>query len=150
MQQPLGCLAGAAASGSRRKLQAAIKALPQGQLLRCCSALATAAQSTSQAGARAAGCVHQAGSGSSDTVAAVMAAQQAAVAHLQAAVASKGSGRGQEVPVAAAVLEGAVWGAMTSFQQWRLGLLVMSLVARFTGVPVTVHTAPALPACFAL
>jgi hypothetical protein len=89
--------------------------------------------------------MQQAGSSSGSTAAAIVAAQHTATAHLQAAVASKGTGRGQEAAAAAAVLEGAVWGAMMSFQQWRLGLLVLSLVARFTGMHATVKTASALP-----
>lgn len=123
LQQPLSCLATAAASGSRRKLQRAIRALPQGQLLRCCSALATSAQASGLAPA--------------DSQPDVAAAQQAALAHLQAATASRGMRRGLEAAAAAdnapAVLEGAVWGAMTAFQQWRMALLMLNLVAKFTG-----------------
>jgi hypothetical protein len=58
--------------------------------------------------------------------------------YLQAAAGSRGGRRGTEADVAAgsaaAVLEGAVWGAMASFQQWRTGLLILNLVAKFTGV----------------
>lgn len=126
LQQPLSCLATAAASGSRRKLQRAIRVLPQEQLLRCCSALATSAQASGLAPA--------------DSRPDVAAAQQAALAHLQAAAASRGARRGPEAAAAAgsapAVLEGAVWGAMTAFQQWRMALLMLNLVAKFTGARI--------------
>lgn len=126
LQQPLSCLAEAAASGSRKKLQAAIKRLPQGQLLRCFAALTSSAQQPA-GHSRAALAQH--------SITEVSAAQQAALSHLQAAVSSKGARRGQDAAAAAAsgVLEGAVWGAMTSFQQWRFGLLMLNLVAKFTG-----------------
>lgn len=83
-----------------------------------------------------------AGSNSASTAAEVIAAQDAALAHLQGVLqGNQGSRRGQgAVPAAeassaaaAAVLEGAVWGAMTAFQQWRVGLLMLDLLAKFTG-----------------
>lgn len=77
--------------------------------------------------------------GNAGTAADLAATQQTALEYLQAAAAgSRGARRGAEVDIAAvsaaAVLEGAVWGAMTSFQQWRTGLLMLNLVAKFTGV----------------
>lgn len=133
LQQPLSCLAEAAASGSRKKLQAAIRRLPQGQLLRCFCALASSAQQA--AGHSHAALQPQEEAPAQHSRAEMSAAQQAALAHLQAAVSSKGARRGQDAAAAAAsgVLEGAVWGAMTSFQQWRVGLLMLNLVAKFTG-----------------
>lgn len=61
------------------------------------------------------------------------------MAHLATAavtgVARRGGKQGTGAAAdAAAVLEGAVWGAMTAFQQWRVGLLLLSLVANFTGM----------------
>ena len=153
LQQPLSCLAPAAASGNRRKLRAAISALPHGQLQRCFAALAAAAAAQASSHGRAA--LQPAGMaaaaagvvrGSSNELGAVNAAaaagdaQQVALAHLQAATGGTSSNRrGGQRPAeaaasdAAAVLEGAVWAAMTAFQQWRVGLLMLSLAANFTG-----------------
>jgi hypothetical protein len=83
--------------------------------------------------------VAQAAAGEARAVPDLAVAQQTALGYLQAAAAgSRGTRRGAEADVAAggaaAVLEGAVWGAMTSFQQWRTGLLMLNLVAKFTGV----------------
>lgn len=145
--QPLSCLAPAAASGSRRKLHAAIKALPPGHLWRCCQALTASVQAGTAAAAATSSADASAGSNSASSAAEVTAAQDAALAHLQGALeGNQGSRRGQGTgpaseasSAAAAVLEGAVWGAMTAFQQWRVGLLMLDLVAKFTGALITVR-----------
>ncbi|KAF6259140.1 hypothetical protein COO60DRAFT_1638610 [Scenedesmus sp. NREL 46B-D3] len=139
--QPLSSLTAAATSGSRAALARAVAALPPQQLTRCCQALlahpalAEGASSGELRGSSSskrspAGKVHQ-----------DRAASTAAVAELQAFVRPSG-GKQQRADKAAAaaaaaaagVLEEAVWGAMQAFGRWRLGVLLLHMLAEFTGL----------------
>lgn len=132
-QQPLSCLAAAASSGSSSKLAAAVRKLAPAQLARCCGALLGRLPAAALDGASGAGRPCRRSSGSlCDTAEAAEGGLAAAVAALQA-VGSPGSSRSKAAGAAADVLHAAVWGAMQAFGSWRLGVLLLHLVASFTG-----------------
>jgi hypothetical protein len=155
-RQPLACLSAAAASGSHRKLRAAVAGLRPAQLARCCRALLAAAephllpqqQQQQQGLPDATG----AQAGADDALGGAAQAQAAAVGHLRALLdGSRGQRRGggggggskasppaasrdaAAAAAAAGVLEGATWAAAGAFQRWRLGVLALRLLASFTG-----------------
>lgn len=146
LQQPLSCLAAAAASGSRRKLRLAIKRLSYEQFHSCLKALSSAMSRPSARIAQAplnnallgtavGGCAPSASSSpaldGTGRQLGLSAQQQTACAHLQSAL--NGNCSDDVKAAAAAVLEGSLWGALGAFQLWQLGLLIMSIVAKFTG-----------------
>jgi hypothetical protein len=141
--QPLSCLASAATSSSRTALATAIAGLPQPQLMRCCQAL-LAHPSSALVGDGSSSSAVTAGSGSSKASSAASAQQDtaataAALEKLRAFLHPAG-GKQQRADKAAAataaaagVLEEAVWGAMQAFGRWRLGVLLLHMLAEFTG-----------------
>jgi hypothetical protein len=145
--QPLSCLTTAATSGSRAALAKAVAALPHHQLTRCCQAL-LAHPSTAIAEDGSSRNELPSGSGSSSKRSPAGKAQQnaagtaagtaAALEQLQAFLHPAG-GKQQRADKAAAaaaaagVLEEAVWAAMQSFGRWSLGVLLLHMLAEFTG-----------------
>jgi hypothetical protein len=122
--QPLSCLTAAASSGSRTALAKAVAALPHQQLTRCCQALLAHPSVTADE--------QDSSRNSSSTGTAA-----AAIKKLQSFVHPAG-GKQQRADKAAAaaaagVLQEAVWAAVQAFGRWRLGVLLLHLLAEFTG-----------------
>jgi hypothetical protein len=141
--QPLSCLTTAATSGSRTALAKAVAALPHQQLTRCCQALlAHSATAITEDGSSRNELPSGSGSSSKRNPAGKAqqgaAAAAAALEQLQAFLHPAG-GKQQRADKAAAaaaaagVLEEAVWAAMQSFGRWRLGVLLLHMLAEFTG-----------------
>eukprot|EP00878_Enallax_costatus_P018267 GHUV01019224.1.p1 GENE.GHUV01019224.1~~GHUV01019224.1.p1 ORF type:complete len:595 (+),score=213.77 GHUV01019224.1:204-1988(+) len=133
-QQPLSCLAAAAATGRRKAVAAAVKQLQQDQLLQCCEALLSHPVTAAHNSTLNYGSLQ--GAGQEQVVRATRtAASAAAVEHLQRFVRqdSSRSSRDEAAAAAAKVLQDSVWAAMQSYGKWRLGVLLLDMLARFTG-----------------
>lgn len=130
-RQPLSCLAAAAATGSRRAVAAAVKQLDQQDLLLCCNALLShpAAATTSSAD------ITSRSPGTAQPDRSATTASMASVQQLQQFV-KQDSDRNSNAASTAAVaqvLQDSVWTAMQHYGKWRLGVLLLDMLARFTG-----------------
>lgn len=134
-QQQLSCLAPAAATGSRKVLAAAVKQLPHEQLVLCCKALLSHPAAKTAAGRLVEGSSLSQAADAADVLQLHTAA--GAIKQLQAYVdkgsSSSSSYSADATDTAVRVLEDSVWGAMQAYGRWRLGVVLLDILARFTG-----------------